>query len=235
VTQTLVLADPALSVAERLCAAASSGAQIALAGGSTPRSAYELAASMGADWSGCRLWFGDERCVSPNDERSNYRMVKRGLLDRLAGPVPKVHRIRAELGPQRAAEEYERELRETVGGEDPPRLDLVLLGLGPDGHCASLFPEHPSLDERRRLALPVERPGLAPWVPRVTLTLTMINAAREVVFLVVGADKADAVARAIGGIADPRTPASMVAPFSGRICWFLDEAAAGQPLVRASQ
>lgn len=223
----IVVEDPASLAAESLAKAAKAGGQIALAGGSTPRGAYERLAGMKIDWPGCTLWFGDERCVPPNDLRSNFRMVREALLDRLTNAAPEVRRIAGECEPGVAAEAYERELRAAFG-DDLPRLDLVLLGLGPDAHCASLFPGQPSLDERERLAVGIERPGLEPWVPRVTLTLPVINAAREVVFLVAGADKADAVERAFGGEPSRDAPASLVAPENGVLTVLLDQAAAKQ-------
>ena len=113
-------------------------------------------------------------------------------------------------------------------GKEIPRFDLVLLGLGPDGHCASLFPGDPALEERERLAVGVARAGLAPWVPRVTLTLPVLNAARQVLFLVTGADKAAAAARAFAGGPDRRTPASLVAPTDGTLTVLTDRAAAAQ-------
>jgi 6-phosphogluconolactonase len=225
VTDTLVLEDPAAEAAERIAAAASAGGQIVLTGGSAPRPAYERLAAMGVDWSGCTLWFGDERCVPPDDERSNFGMVRDALLDRLAGEAVDVRRIAGELGPDEGAAAYERELRQSFG-EEIPRFDLLLLGLGPDGHCASLFPGHPALEERERLAVGVARAGLAPWVARVTLTLPVLNAARQVVFLVTGADKAAAVERAFSGQPDPRTPASLVAPTSGTLTVLIDRSAA---------
>jgi 6-phosphogluconolactonase len=225
VTDTLVLEDPAREAAERLAAAVGAGGQIALTGGSTPRQAYERLAAMALDWSGCTLWFGDERCVPPDDERSNFGMFRDALLDRLPGDAPDVRRIPAELGPDEGAAAYERELRQAFG-KAIPRFDLVLLGLGPDGHCASLFPGNPALEERERLAVGVARAGLAPWVPRVTLTVPVLNAARQVVFLVTGADKSAAVERAFSGQPDRRTPASLVAPTSGTLTVLLDRSAA---------
>jgi 6-phosphogluconolactonase len=223
----LVVDEPATLAADRLAKAANAGGQIALAGGSTPRGAYERLTAMKVDWSACTLWFGDERCVSPADERSNFRMVREALLDRLTSGAPDVRRIAGEREPGEAAEAYERELH-VAFGDGLPRFDLVLLGLGPDAHCASLFPGQPSLDERKRLAVGVPRPGLGPWVPRVTLTLPVINAAREVMFLVAGADKADAVRRAFGGEPDRDAPASLVAPEIGVLTVLLDPAAAQQ-------
>ena len=170
VTDPLVLDDPAGEAAERLAAAASAGGQIALTGGSTARPAYERLAPAEVDWSRCTLWFGDERCVPPADEDSNFGMFRESLLDRLPGEAPDVRRIPGELGPDAGAAAYEHELRAAFG-EASPSIRPVLLGLGPDGHCASLFPGDPALEERERLAVGVARSGLAPWVPRVTLTL----------------------------------------------------------------
>jgi 6-phosphogluconolactonase len=222
---TFVLEDPADVAAERLAEAANAGGQIALAGGSTPRAAYERLAGMEVDWHTTTLWFGDERCVPPEDQRSNFRLVREALLDRLTGPVPDVRRIMGEREPHEAADTYELELRQAFE-EGMPRFDLVLLGLGPDAHCASLFPRQPTLDERERLAVGVEQAGFAPWVPRVTLTLPAINAAREVMFLVAGADKAAAVERAFAHEPDHDAPASLVAPESGVLTVLLDQLAA---------
>ena len=231
-TETLVLEDPAAAAAERLAAAAEAGGHIALAGGSTPRTAYERAAELGADWSSATVWFGDERCVPPDHEHSNYAMARSALLDRLSGPAPEVRRMRGELGPHGGAQAYERDLREAFG-EEVPRLDLVLLGLGPDAHCASLFPGDDALGERERLVVGVEAPGMAPLVPRITLTLPVVNAAREVLFLVSGADKAGAVARAFGGRRDAAAPASLVSPGEGSLTVLLDPRAAERLRERA--
>lgn len=226
-TDTLVLEDPVVEAAERLAAAVGAGGQIVLTGGSTARPAYERLASREVDWSRCTLWFGDERCVPPADEDSNFGMFRESLLDRLPGKPPDVRRIPGELGPDAGAAAYEHELRGAFGKEIP-RFDLVLLGLGPDGHCASLFPGDPALEERDRLAVGVARSGLAPWVPRVTLTLPVLNAARQALFLVTGADKAAAVARAFAGSPDRHTPASLVAPADGTLTVLTDRAAATQ-------
>ena len=226
-TDPRVLDDPAGEAAERLAAAASAGGQIALTGGSSARLAYERLVPAEVDWSRCTLWFGDERCVPPTDEDSNFGMFRQSLLDRLPGEAPDVRRIPGELGPDAGAAAYELELRATFGAKRP-RFDLLLLGLGSDGHCASLFPGDPAVEERERLAVGVARAGLAPWVPRVTLTLPVLNAAREVLFLVTGADKAEAVARAFAGGPDPRVPASLVAPADGTLTVLTDAAAATQ-------
>src|ERR671917_289127 len=123
-----IVDDPAAEAADLIAEAVRGGGHIALAGGSTPRAAYERAAEMELDWSGATLWFGDERCVPPDDELSNYRMAKEALLDRI--DCAAVKRIPAERGPHVGAEDYERELRTTLG-EGLPRLDLILLGIGP--------------------------------------------------------------------------------------------------------
>jgi 6-phosphogluconolactonase len=225
VTETIVVEDPAGLAAERLVAAAGRGGHVALAGGSTPRAAYEKTAAGRADWARTTVWFGDDRCVPPDHEHSNYRMARVALLDRLERPPRGVHRIQGERGPHVAAGLYEAELREEFG-EGVPELDLILLGLGPDAHTASLFPNDPALAERERLAVGVETPGMAPLVPRVTLTLPVVDRAREVVFLVSGEDKASAVARAFSGPPDPAAPASLVRPRSGSLTVLLDPPAA---------
>jgi 6-phosphogluconolactonase len=222
-----VSSDPAEALAERLAGAAAAGAHIALTGGSSPRAAYERAAGLEADWSRATLWFGDERCVPPDHEHSNYGMAKRALLDRLEGAAPAVHRMEGEKGPREGAVAYERELRGSFGG-GPPRLDLLLLGVGPDAHCASLFPRDDALGERERLAVGIDTPGMAPLVSRVTLTLPVLCAAHEIVFLVAGEDKADAVRRSFTGPPDPDAPASLVSPDRGSLTVLLDDAAASR-------
>jgi 6-phosphogluconolactonase len=173
---------------------------LVLTGGSTPRRAYELAAERRRDWSTVGFWWGDERCVPPDDERSNYRLAREALLDRVERLGP-VHRIRGEIDPPDAAREYDAELR----GE---RLDLLLLGIGTDGHAASLFPHAPALRERDRLVVDTP-PGLEPLVHRVTLTLPAIAAAELVVFLAAGAAKAEPVRRAFAEPPSEATPASL--------------------------
>lgn len=211
--------EAAREAAEQLARAAAGGGALALAGGSTPRRAYELAAEIEPDWRSASVWWGDERCVPPDDLRSNYLLAQRALLSRLRHE-PAVHRIRGELGPDEAAADYDRELNGVT-------LDLVLLGIGPDGHTASLFPYAPALAERSRRAVPAE-PGLEPFVPRVTLTVPTLSAAGEVLFLAAGAEKARAVRRAFGGDPGPDSPASLVRSESGTTLVVLDaEAAAG--------
>ena len=218
--ELLILDDAeaaAAATAERLAEAARAGTEIALTGGSTPRRAYELAAQAEPDWSRAGAWWGDERCVPPDEERSNYRLAREALLDRLDA-LPAVHRIRGELDPSEAAEEYERELGDT-------RLDLVLLGLGPDGHVASLFPQAPTLRERERRVVAAE-PGLEPFVPRVTMTIPTLSAAPVVLFLVTGAEKSKAVRAAFVDDPSERTPASLVRAVGGLTLAILDRAAA---------
>jgi 6-phosphogluconolactonase len=203
-----VVDDVAGEVASRLVAAASAGGHIALTGGSTPGGAYERAATMGADWTRSVLWFGDDRAVPPDDDRSNYKLARETLLDRVDAHV---HRIEGELGHDAAASRYAALLESEIGG-DVPVLDLILLGLGPDGHCGSIFPGKPALQVRDRAVVGVPEAGLEPFVPRVTMTLPVFNAGREVLFMVTGEKKADAVARAFGGEPREDTPASFVRP-----------------------
>lgn len=212
--------------ASTLAEVAARGGHIALSGGSTPQKAYERAAALGGDWSGTTLWFGDERCVPPDDERSNFRMAREALIDRL-DPAPQVRRMQGELGPHEGAEAYERLLADAFGGQAPV-MDLALMGLGPDTHTASLFPGQPSLRESERHCVGVEEAGMEPRVPRITLTLAAFEAARDVLFLVVGEDKAEAMARAFAAEPGPEAPASLVRPESGNLVVLCDAAAASR-------
>jgi 6-phosphogluconolactonase len=171
-------------------------AHVALAGGSTPRAAYELLGALVGDWDGVHLWFGDERCVEPNDQEANVRMVRESL----HAPGAVEHRIFGELGPDEAAARYEDELGDTV-------LDIALLGLGPDGHTASLFPGNPALDARG-VAVGV-RDAPKPPPDRVSLTLSKLNSARVLLLLTSGAEKRDALTRVLEG-PDPEVPASLL-------------------------
>jgi 6-phosphogluconolactonase len=223
-----VLEDPAAACADMLVEAARHGQHISLTGGSTPGYAYEQAAALESDWSRATLWWGDDRCVPPDDELSNYRLAKTALLDRLPPEgAPVVHRIPGEQGPHAGADGYERELRATFGDE-LPRIDFMLLGLGPDAHVASLYPGQPTLDVTDRLAVGVDDAGWKPYVPRVSMTMPVLCASRRIVFLVAGADKAEAVGRAFGPGVEPSrdAPASMVRPTDGELILLLDEAAA---------
>ena len=227
--EVIVVDDPAAEAADRIAAAADQGGHIALAGGSTPRRAYELAADLDADWSRATLWFGDERCVPPDHEHSNFGMARRALLSRLGAgaDAPRVERMEGERGPADGAAAYEDALRNAFG-DGAPRLDLVLLGIGPDMHTASLFPGDGALATEGRLAVGVETPGMAPLVSRITLTLDTLNAAHEVLFLIAGEDKADAVAGAFGDAPGPHAPASLVRPDAGNLTVLLDPAAAAR-------
>jgi 6-phosphogluconolactonase len=217
--------NPAITVAELLVEAAERGSQIVLTGGSTPKLAYETAARTGANWSGSTVWFSDERCVPPESGLSNFRMATDALLGRIMRDQrPGVMRMEGELGPDAGSASYEASVREHLGGS--PRWDLVLLGLGPDAHCASLFPGKPEVGERERLVTGVELAGMEPQVPRISLTLPALAGARKVVFLVTGSDKAKAVERAFGDSPDPVSPAAHVRPSTGELLVLLDEAAA---------
>jgi 6-phosphogluconolactonase len=190
---------------------------VTLTGGSTPRAAYERVATLRPDWSGVDVWFTDERCVPPDHEHSNFRMADQALLSKAEGAT--VHRMRGELGPHEGAAAYEDELAEF----GPEQLDLILLGLGPDAHICSLFPGADALGERERRVVGVDAPGMAPLVPRITLTLPVVNSSRQIVFLVTGEDKAEAVERVFRGPPDPRAPGSLV---EGPVVALLDPAAA---------
>jgi len=225
--EIVVVVDVAGAAAGRIAARVRAGGHIALSGGSTPKAAHQKVAGMDLDWSGTQLWFGDERAVGAEHEHSNYRMAKESLLDRIDGAQPAVHRIQGELGQHEAAAAYAEQLEEEFG-DRRPELHLVLLGLGPDGHTASLFPRDQALGERQKLAVGVDVPGMAPLVPRVTLTLPVLDAAHEVVFLISGEDKAEAAARAFADARSPDTPASLVAPGHGTLTVLIDPPAAAR-------
>jgi 6-phosphogluconolactonase len=212
--------DPQARAAELLVETVRAGGRVALCGGGTPGRAYELAAALEPDWSRAQVWFGDERAVPPDDPDSNYRLVREHLLDRLEGQ-PEVHRIRGELGADLAADAYDEELR----GAMP--LDLVLLGVGPDGHTASLFPDAPSLAVEGRLVVGAAGPPpeVGPTVERVTLTIPALSAAPRVAFLVTGAEKAEPVRRAFSATPGPETPSSLVRSRAGETLVLLDRAA----------
>jgi 6-phosphogluconolactonase len=220
-----VLENPAERVAEMLGEVAAAGGHIVLTGGSTPKLAYEMAARAGVDWSGATVWFSDERCVPPENGLSNFRMANDALLGRLDRSMrPDVVRMEGELGPEAGAASYEAAVRERLGND--PRWDLMVLGLGPDSHVASLFPGKPEVAERGRLVVGVELAGWEPQVPRISLTLPALNAARRTVFLVTGKDKAKAVVRAFGDPPDPASPAGHVRPQAGELLVLCDAAAA---------
>jgi 6-phosphogluconolactonase len=215
-----VLDDPAAALAEVIAERAARGGSIVLTGGRTPGRAYQRAAEQQPDWSRVDVWWGDERCVPPDDERSNYRLAKATLLDRLEKEPAAVHRIRGELEPAEAAREYDKALAGVA-------LDLLLLGVGPDGHIASLFPGSAQLAVREVRATSGPA-GLEPWVDRVTMTLPELLSASRTAVLVTGAEKADVVVRAFRGDITEDVPASLLREGGGRLDVFLDPAAAGR-------
>jgi 6-phosphogluconolactonase len=198
-------------------------AHVALAGGSTPRRTYELLGPALAVPANVAWWFGDERCVPADDRDSNYELVAETLLRDPRLSADRVHRIRGELPPREAAERYEAELRGIVPLNENgiPLLDVAFLGLGEDGHTASLFPGDAALRIRDRIAIPVV--AVKPPPNRITLTLPVLQAARSVVILATGSGKRDAVERVLSG-PDPATPASLLA--SDSLTLVLDQAAA---------
>ena len=198
---------------------------VALSGGSTPRATYRLLASREfaprVDWSCVHVFWGDERCVPPDHPESNYALARETLLDHVPLPEGNIRRIRAELDPRRAAALYQEELEAVLGTEG--RFDLILLGIGADGHTASLFPGTLALEEKTRWVVENYVESLSAW--RVTLTLPVLNAARHVTFLVSGAAKAETLARIQAG---ERLPVALVHPSPGQLTWIVDSAAAGQ-------
>jgi 6-phosphogluconolactonase len=217
--------DPAAEVAERLTEAAVAGGHVVLTGGSSPKAAYQLAAERDADWSGATVWFTDERCVPPEHGDSNFGMADRALLSQLSAG-PSVVRMEGELGPDAGAGNYEAAVRERLGSD--PRWNLLLLGMGPDGHTASLFPGKPEVEERSRLAVAVPLAGMDPQVPRISLSLPALGAAREAILLITGENKADTVARVFGPSPDRSLPAAQVELPYGTLTVLLDEAAASK-------
>lgn len=201
---------------------------VALSGGGTPRRAYELLAQPPyrdeVDWRRVHIFWGDERCVPWDDPRSNARMAYQSWLNHLPLPRSQIHPIDCTQAPAGAARRYEILLQEFFGG-GPPYLDLVLLGLGEDGHTASLFPGHPALNEMHRWVASVYVAEQDLY--RLTLTAPLINRAREVAFLVAGADKAAVVREVIEGRDPMRLPAQLIHPEPGQLHWFLDKGAAG--------
>jgi len=209
---------------------------LALSGGHTPQALHALLAAPEEpfrgriDWAATEVFFGDERCVGPDHPESNYGAARASLLARVPLPAANVHRLRGEDDPPAAAAAYEADLRRVVPAERGlPRLDLVLLGLGSDGHTASLFPGTAALEEETRLVVANEVPQVGGF--RLTFTLPLIGAARAVAFLVAGEEKAAAVADVLEGRDAP--PAARVRLADGDLAWFLDEAAASRlPVAR---
>jgi len=229
-----VVDNPAQVCADMLTAAAATGEDLVLTGGSNPKHSYELAASGSPEqWAGAKLWFTDDRCVEPNDPLSNYGMIKATLLDPLVAAGVQVdycRRILGERGYEQGALEYERELEHVGGGPGAIRFGLVLLGIGPDTHICSMFPGQESLNERSRMVVGVPVAGMEPFVPRVTLTFAALSRASRVLLMATGAEKADAISAAFAEDA-PSTndvPASLLKEHVEEITVLLDEAAASR-------
>ncbi len=210
----------------------------ALAGGSTPKAMYSLLATTDyaarVDWARVHVFWGDERCVPPDHPDSNYRMTREALLDHVPLPSGNIHRIRGELEASRAAAEYQQELQDFFhprGKEAPEgaapnaRFDLTLLGMGEDGHTASLFPGTSAIREQTLWVMAHYVQKLGAW--RITFTPALINAAVNVVFVVSGSGKAPRLQQVLFGSYQPNTlPAQIVRPNSGRLLWLVDAAAA---------
>ncbi len=222
-----------LSQALSLSSNSATGLSIALSGGSTPRGLFTQLVTdpyrSRVHWSSIRIFWGDERPVPPEHPESNYRMAKETLLDHVPHAPDQVFRIQGELPPEEAAEGYEKVLQRTFSlrqGE-VPCFDMILLGMGADGHTASLFPGTSVLDERRQWVT-------APWVQqfqthRITLTPPVFNGAKQIMFVVSGLDKADAAQAVLEGPLDPhRYPAQLVCPTHGNVIWFMDAEAASR-------
>jgi 6-phosphogluconolactonase len=204
---------------------------VCLAGGSTPRATYEVLAApeYGAmiDWTQTHVFFGDERCVPPTDRESNYRTARDTLLSHVPVSLGNVHRIHGEMEPPAAAEQYEREMREFFQkrlGQQKPRFDLLLLGMGTDGHTASLFPGTPILREKEKWVAAHRVEKLGAW--RVSLTFPALNAAANVLILVTGKDKSETLYRVFKDPPRPDfLPVQGIQPEDGSLIWMLDEAA----------
>jgi len=226
-------AEVAHEAAERVIAAASRAADegrtfsIALSGGSTPKALFELLATdpykSRIDWAKVEVFFGDERTVPPDHKDSNYRMAREALLSKVPIPGDNVYRMAGERDPNTGAREYGQMLKEKFGDGG---IDLVLLGMGDDGHTASLFPETEALDETKHRCVANFVPKLNTW--RLTLTAPFINRSAQVILLVSGASKAQRLQEVLEGAPDPRRlPVQLIKPASGRLTWLVDAAAAG--------
>jgi 6-phosphogluconolactonase len=208
-------------------------ARIAISGGSTPKAAFELLADPSQPWrwrmpwENLELYWVDERGVGPDDAESNYRMTCEAMLDQAPLRPEQIHRMEGELNPEEAAMRYESDLRSSfhLEGDERPQFDLVALGMGPDGHTASLFPHTAALHERSRLVVANHVPQKDTW--RITLTWPVINHASSVFFLIAGADKAEILKEVLTGPRDPESlPSQLIWPSSGILTLILDKAAA---------
>jgi 6-phosphogluconolactonase len=213
------------------CVQARGRAMIALSGGGTPRHVYRALASdslqPGVPWENVHVFWGDERCVPPDHPESNFGMANETLLSRLKIPAGNIHRIMGEKNPQDAARRYDEELRRTfpVDGLELPKFDVMLLGLGDDGHTASLFPGTPVIEQQRWLAIAVRPNGQE--TARITLTFPVINNSRHVLFLVSGKGKSPILAEVLHG-SGTMLPAQLVSPVDGELRWLVDQDAASQ-------
>jgi 6-phosphogluconolactonase len=228
------MAEQILEVVQA-AAAARGVARIAVSGGHTPKRTFELLADpseksfSGFPWEKLDLFWVDERCVPPNDEESNYRMTREALLDKVPLPADRVFRIEGELDPEVAAGRYESAIRNRLRleGAELPTFDLIALGMGPDGHTASLFPHTEAIHELTRIAVANHVPQKETW--RVTLTAPVINQGRKVIFLIGGADKAPVLSEVLSAKYDPETwPSQLVRPTSGQLLLLLDREAAAE-------
>ena len=208
-------------------------ARIAISGGSTPKTMFELLAdpvqpfASTIPWSKLQLFWVDERCVPPTHPESNYRMTLAAMLSKVPLPSENIHRMEGELDPEEASWRYEAEIRNTfrLEGAETPTFDLILLGLGPDGHTASLFPHTEGLNEMSRICMANHVPQKDAW--RLTLTWPVITQGRTVAFLIEGAEKAAMVGTVFTGAYDPETyPAQLIRPANGKLKLLLDAAAA---------
>jgi 6-phosphogluconolactonase len=204
---------------------------VALSGGATPQDTYQRLAEPGlatqVSWRNVHLFWGDERCVPPDHPDSNYRMARKTLIQKVPIPQTNVHRIHGELDPDLAAEAYEAELRLLFGAEERPRFDLIFLGLGKDGHTASLFPGSSALHETKQWVVAVLVEELKAW--RVTLTPPVLNSARQLSFLVAGKSKAERLQEIMESEPQPETlPAQIIQPRNGQVTWLIDQAAAAR-------
>jgi 6-phosphogluconolactonase len=223
-------ADHFVSLAEEAIAARGRFA-VVLSGGSTPRASYALLATDGraarVDWLRVHIFWGDERCVPPDHPDSNFRMAREALLDHVPIPAGNVHRVRGELDPAQAAAEYQQALQKffaTASG-DTPSFDLVLLGMGGDGHTASLFPGTAAVEEQSRWVVAHFVDKLEAW--RITLTPAIINTAANVTFIVSGQDKAERLLQVLEGPYQPHVlPAQVIRPGRDRLQWLVDAPAA---------
>jgi 6-phosphogluconolactonase len=240
---TTTAADLMVSVIQE-AVAARGRADVTLTGGSSPTALYQLLATPAyagkIPWAQVHIWFSDERCVPPDDKLSNYKLAHDTLLSKVPIPAAQVHRMHGEDPRDAAAEHYAEELRRSFGLEpvtNPsmpalPRMDFILLGLGPDGHVASLFPGNPAVRVEDRLVVGVEHhTPPEPLVDRISLTLPVLNAGAVVAFIVTSAEKAGITAKVLEDIpANPQDllPAQRVKPTQGQLLWLLDMASAGE-------